>query len=158
LHSFLYLTLFFVGLGLGNAHAGGIVSGMPTIIDGDSLEVSGQQFQLYGIDAPEPGEFCEKADGKRFDCGRIARSALLDLTAGVEVACQAVGSSSSSTQLANCTVDGFSLNRNMVHTGWALVDRAVTTDLIEVEAGAQRQERGLWRFAFEAPPWPENSK
>lgn len=129
---------------------------MPTIIDGDSLELSGERFRLHGIDAPEPGEICKKANGESFDCGRVARSALLDLTAGAEIVCQMVESASVATQPAKCTADGFSLNRNMIYTGWALVDRAESTDFIEVEADAKRQKRGLWRYTFKAPPWPEN--
>lgn len=154
----LYSLLFLLGPGLTGAQAGNVVSGMPTIIDGDSLAVSGERFQLHGIDAPEPGELCEKANGKRFDCGRIARSALLDLTAGVEVICQTVDSAFATTQSAKCTAGGFSLSRNMIHTGWALVDRSVTDDFVEVEAEAKRQERGLWRFVFKVPPWPESFK
>jgi endonuclease YncB( thermonuclease family) len=46
----------------------------------------------------------------------------------------------------------------MIYTGWALVDRAVTTDFIEVEAEAKRQKRGLWRYSFKAPPWPESDQ
>ena len=153
-----YALLFLLGLGLAGAQAESVVNGMPTIIDGDSLEVSGKRLQLHGIDAPEPGEFCEKANGRSFDCGRIARSALLDLTAGVEVTCQTIDKPSGVTQPATCAAGGFSLNRNMIYTGWALVDRAVTTDFIEVEAEAKRQKRGLWRYSFNTPPWPETSK
>jgi len=143
-------------LGFADVHAGNAVSGMPTIIDGDSLEVSGERFQLHGIDAPEPGDFCEKANGRRLDCGVIARSALLDLTAGLEVVCQPVQSASGTAGAADCTADGFSLNRNMIHTGWALVDRTVTDDFIEVEAEAKQKKRGLWRFSFEPEAWAES--
>ncbi len=62
------------------------------------------------------------------------------------------------TQSAKCTAGGFSLNRNMIFTGWALVDHTVTDDFVEVEAEAKRQKRGLWRFVFKALPWPESGK
>ena len=153
-----YSLLFLLWLGLAGAKAEIVVSGMPTIVDGDSLEVSGERFQLHGIDAPELGEFCEKDNGKRFDCGRVARSALLDLTAGVEVICRAVDSASPTTRSAKCTASGFNLSRNMIYTGWALVDRAVTDKFIDVEAEAKRQKRGLWRYSFKVQPWPESFK
>ncbi len=67
--------------------AGAEVAGPPRIIDGDSLEVQGRLIHLYGIDAPELGQACRI--GKRaYDCGKIARTALLDLTAGVTVRCK----------------------------------------------------------------------
>ena len=143
---------------MANAGDGHIVRGMPTILDGDSLEVSNKRFQLYGIDAPEPGELCEKSNGRRLDCGRIARTALLDLTAGAEVVCKPVGPARATTISAHCTAGGFDLSRNMVHTGWALVDRAVTDDFIETEAEAKRRKRGLWRYAIKPSPWPELRK
>ena len=133
------------------------ISGAPTIIDGDSLEVAGRRFDLYGIDAPEPGEVCRDGRGKTFDCGLVARTALLDLTAGSEVACRPVGEPAvgrGPAIAATCTAGGFSLNRNMVHTGWALADRAVSTDYLATEREAKQARRGLWRWQFELPPWP----
>ena len=134
------------------------VLGTPTIVDGDSLEIEGQRFDLFGIDSPEPGTSCQKANGKNFDCGRIATTALLDLTAGLDVTCMPIDENdqgSSAAILAHCTAGGFSLNRNMVHTGWAIADRAASNDYIETENDAKAAKRGLWRWKVPAPPWPE---
>lgn len=128
------------------------ISGPPTIIDGDSLEVAGQRFDLHGIDAPEPGVICEKTNGKRFDCGRIATTALLDLTAGLDVTCRPVESPDSADLSAECTAGGFSLSRNMIHTGWA---RRAAAGFIEVEQEAKAEARGLWQYKLPPPPWPE---
>ena len=132
--------------------------GMPNIIDGDSLEIEGKRFDLFGIDSPEPGTHCQKENGKNFDCGRIATTALLDLTAGLDVTCIPVteGDQDRSTPTpAHCTAGGFSLNRNMVHTGWAVADRAASNDYVETEGEAKAAKRGLWRWKIPSPPWPD---
>src|SRR5688572_23669801 len=46
------------------------VSGV-RVIDGDTLEIDGHTVQLYGIDAPEVGQHCERADGL-WACGAEA--------------------------------------------------------------------------------------
>lgn len=136
----------------------GDVLGIPNVVDGDSLEIEGQRFDLYGIDSPEPGTSCQKENGKSFDCGRIATTALLDLTAGLEVTCVPIARSdqdSSKPTPAHCTAGGFSLNHNMVHTGWAIADRATSNDYIETEGEAKAAKRGLWRWKVPSPPWPQ---
>ena len=63
------------------------ITGTPKIIDGDTLELKGQAIRLYGIDAPELGQACTIKE-RPYDCGMVARTALLDLTAGVAVTCR----------------------------------------------------------------------
>ncbi|MGI9493319.1 MAG: thermonuclease family protein [Geminicoccaceae bacterium] len=134
------------------------IRGEPTIIDGDSLEVEGYRFNLFGIDSPEPGTICWKENGDSFDCGRIATTALLDLTAGLEVVCTPLDQANpdeTGIVPATCTAGGFSLNRNMVHTGWAIADRAATDAYVSTETEAKTAKRGLWRWSWKVqPPWP----
>jgi endonuclease YncB( thermonuclease family) len=41
------------------------------VIDGDTVEIDGRLVQLYGIDAPELGQLCDR-DGELWECGREA--------------------------------------------------------------------------------------
>jgi endonuclease YncB( thermonuclease family) len=122
------------------------VAGPVTVIDGDTIEVAGRAFDLHGIDAPEPGQRC-RLKGKPFDCGHIAKTALMDLTVGASAVCEARGEAT-----ALCRVGGFDLSRNMVHTGWALADREVTAAYAATEEKAHAAGRGLWRTEF-VTPW-----
>ena len=126
------------------------VAGPVTVIDGDTIEVAGRTFDLHGIDAPEPGQRC-RLKGKPFDCGHIAKTALMDLTVGASAVCEARGEAPDGAAAALCRVGGFDLSRNMVHTGWALADRDVTTAYVGTEEKARAAGRGLWRTEFVTP-------
>jgi endonuclease YncB( thermonuclease family) len=56
------------------------------VIDGDSLEVAGEDIRLIGIDAPEGRQLCQR-DGLEWACGDDATAALRELVAGAEVRC-----------------------------------------------------------------------
>ena len=64
------------------------IVGIPRIIDGDSIEISGQRIRLYGIDAPEAAQECVVAN-KRWPCGHNASLALSSVIGNNLVACQA---------------------------------------------------------------------
>lgn len=120
-------------------------------VTGDTLELAGNRYCLFGIDAPEPGQRCALGNAKRYDCGRIATTALMDLLAGASVHCRPTGIERMQCRVARCTADGFDLSGTMVHTGWALAD-PVDGDAYRLrEASARVRRHGLWRGAFETP-------
>ena len=45
------------------------VSGTPRVIDGDTLEVAGTRIRLYGVDAPESKQSCQRKNGQEYRCG-----------------------------------------------------------------------------------------
>ena len=124
--------------------------GTPLVVAGDLIELAGHRLRLDGIDAPAPGQHCEFRQ-KLYDCGEIARTALLDLTAGTEVFCQRVEPSEGPFPKARCSAQGYDLSEGMVYTGWAL-----TLPEGEARYGAQQRtaksrKHGLWRGRFVAP-------
>ena len=132
--------------------AGADFTGRATVIDGDTIDIHGQRIRLFGIDAPESGQECRLSD-RTYACGVIAAGALKDLTAGIEVRCEEEDVDRYGRIVATCYDDhGFDINRNMVYTGWALAYREYSSRYIEVEEGARKAQRGLWRGEF-VPPW-----
>jgi len=151
--------ILFLGLALAAAiaPARAEIAGPPIIIDGDTIEVQGVAIRLYGIDAPELGQTC-RIGQHAYDCGKIARTALLDLTAGVPVICKLVPPDSDGAlddgpegRIGHCTADGYDLSEGMAYTGWALALRRVSGRYLAFEDSARAAGRGLWKGEFVAP-------
>ncbi len=123
------------------------ITGRPEVLAGDLIEVEGRRFRLYAIDAPEPGQQCLLR--KLYDCGAVARSALLDLTAGIPVTCETLPAEG--PEVARCVAAGYDLSEGMVYTGWALADRAISEQYLPFELEARAKNHGLWRGRFVAP-------
>lgn len=121
------------------------------VIDGNTLVVGGQRVRLFGIDAPDLEQTCDWPK-KTIECGKISRSAVLDLIAGVErISCKTRGRDHDGRWIAVCYADGSDIGRNMVHTGWALADRKQSLNYVRTEHRAKDAKRGLWRGTFDPP-------
>ena len=131
--------------------AGGELRGSPAVISGDVIEIQGQRLRLVGIYAPEPAQRCLFRE-RLYDCGEIARAALLDLTAGVQVSCKTLGPGAGGTTLARCYAGGYDLSEGMVYTGWALADPHKPDRYAASQEKAQQAGHGLWRGRF-VNPW-----
>ncbi len=136
------------------------ITGRPKIIDGDTIELQGQAIRLYGIDAPELGQACTIKE-RTYDCGMVARTALLDLTAGVAVTCKVVsakvvsaepGRAAGEAKPGRCFAQGYDLSEGLAYPGWALALREVAERYLVFEERAQAAGRGLWKGRF-VTPW-----
>ncbi len=116
-------------------------AGAARVVDGDSLVVAGRLIDLAAIDAPEAGQRCAR-DSHIIDCGTVARSQLMDLTAGTHVVCRPNGW---------CASDGWDLSENMLYTGWAVADEGATDVMLRRQADARDKKRGLWAYEFVSP-------
>ncbi|WP_282609877.1 thermonuclease family protein [Pelagibius sp. Alg239-R121] len=137
---------------------GETITGASRIIDGDSLEVAGQKIDLQGIDAPELEQTCSWPK-KEIDCGLIAKSALMDLTAGASVICDVEGLGESGNALGVCRAAGYDIAEGMAHTGWAMATEDAPSRYKKAMLGAQNAGRALWRGRFTSPwVWRANQE
>ena len=127
------------------------VGGQARVIDGKTLEVDGRRFSLFGIDAPDLGQTCPWPN-KVIPCGRIARTAMMDLVAQTRVNCTPLDGKRRGIRLARCFAGGFDIAGNMVPTGWALAYRPESAAYAATESKAKKARRGLWKGQF-TPPW-----
>lgn len=112
--------------------------------DGNSLVIDGKTLPLYAIDAPHPGTFCD-ASRKKYDCGKMARSSLLDLTAGSTVVCKAAGKPHK-TNSFRCLSNGYDLSEGMVYTGWATPSSTAPKLFDKLARQAKEKRHGMWRL------------
>ncbi len=81
------------------------MTGVASVIDGDTIEVHGQRIRLHGIDAPESRQLC-RLDGKTWQCGKDAAIALAKKIARRPVICEELDRDRYGRMVARCTVAG----------------------------------------------------
>lgn len=127
------------------------VSGAATVTDGDSLRVAGVAVRLWGIDAPELTQTCERG-GQQYDCGREAAAMLRVLIGGRPVACQERTRDRYARMVAVCrVVGGWDLGAAMVEGGHALAFVRYSRDYVSHEDRARAARRGMHAGEFVAP-------
>src|SRR5688500_8179297 len=102
--------------------AAATVTGTANIIDGDTLQVAGRRIRLFGIDAPEASQKCDR-NGERWACGEAAAERLGALIGGAAIQCNGAEVDQYGRLLAVCYVAGVDLNKTMVAQGWATAFR-----------------------------------
>ena len=127
------------------------LTGIPKIVDGDTLAIGATKIRLEGIDAPETDQICLNASGSRWTCGIEARDKLVAHVAAREIACTSSGIDAYKRTLATCRLNGEDLNGWMVQEGWALAYVKYSSVYVGTEEDARTHQRGLWQGAFIAP-------
>ena len=127
-----------------------VVFGTARAIDGDTLEVSGKRVRLFGIDAPEFAQTCQK-DGSSWACGQVAAQQLSSLIEGQQVECRGSGVDQYGRMLAVCSAGSEELNAVMVEQGWAVAYRQYSDNYIAAEARARASQLGMWSSTFMLP-------
>jgi endonuclease YncB( thermonuclease family) len=127
------------------------LSGVPRIVDGDTLAIGATKVRLEGIDAPETDQVCLNANGDRWACGIDARDQLVAHIAGRDINCTSHSIDAYRRTLATCYLAGEDLNGWLVQQGWALAYVKYSSAYRQVENDARANQRGLWQGAFIAP-------
>lgn len=135
------------------------IEGVPSVIDGDTLDIRGQRIRLFGIDAPEGRQTCQR-DGKAWRCGQQAALALSDKIARRSVKCEQRDRDRYRRIVAVCFLNGEDLNGWMVREGWAVDYRRYSKGRYAgAEAEARADKRGIWSGKFEKPwAWRKRKK
>jgi len=127
------------------------IIGPARVIDGDTIEISGERIRLHGIDAPESNQTCTDVEGKEWRCGQEATIALATIVGDQSITCKGEERGKYGRLIAVCYVGLFQLNVLMVTRGWALAYRQYSSDYVPEEDYARIYKRGLWRGQFIAP-------
>ena len=95
------------------------ISGVPRVIDGDTLEVAGQRIRLGGIDAPEMREACSSTSGKAWRCGVWSKEVAQQMLAGRKLRCVDLGGRSYDRLVGRCYLDGRDIAVALIEAGAA---------------------------------------
>lgn len=124
--------------------------GFGTAVDGDTLVVGGERVRLFGIDAPELHQTCQR-NGEDWSCGTAAAAQLAQMIAGQQVFCDSMGKDQYQRTLSHCVAGTTDINRTMVALGFAVAYRRYSQEYVAAEAMAQAGKRGVWAGAFQRP-------
>ncbi len=143
--------------------------GVGRVVDGDTVRLEGRTYRLWGIDAPELIQVCQR-DGQGYACGREAAAYLRALlipepglgesaSAGAtpRLLCTPRTSDQYGRTAALCRLGDKDLGAEMVRAGWALVFTRHGNDYAPEEDEAREARRGLWAGTFEMP-WDWRAK
>jgi endonuclease YncB( thermonuclease family) len=147
---------FAIGLSLVLSIASGAVAqeritGVASVIDGDTIEIHGQRIRLFGIDAPEGGQLCVRPNGERWRCAQQSSLALADRIGRATVRCEPRDIDRYRRVVAVCFKGAKDLNRWMVANGWAVAYRRYSVDYVADEDTARRKRINMWSGDFEMP-------
>ncbi len=126
------------------------VSGVAKVLDGDSLEIGTHVVRLFGIDAPEHDQTCQK-DGADWSCGRASKDQLAAMVDGQQVECEGKGTDPYRRLLAICSIGRDQLNQTLVEQGWAMAYRQFSDAYVPAELHARALGLGIWSSIFVAP-------
>lgn len=127
-----------------------IVTGPAQAIDGDTLDLTGMRIRLFGIDALEARQSCERG-GVSWACGQEARAVLAQLIEGRSVECDVRGTDKYGRSVARCHAGNVDLAEIMVLSGFALALPQFSDAYAASEARAKKFGLGIWNSDFLPP-------
>lgn len=127
------------------------ITGPARVLDGDTLNMEGVRIRLFGVDAPESGQTCTRADGSSWPCGSAAREALETRIGERPISCRRKDVDDYGRIVAVCRLGAEDLNGWLAQNGWVVAYREYSRDYLDEEASARAARRNLWSGSFQQP-------
>ena len=127
-----------------------LITGIATVIDGDTLKIGNKYIRIHGIDAPERKQACEIKD-LNWMCGADATKLMQSLVKQAKVKCENVNQDRYGRIVGRCFSNGNDLGKTMVASGLALAYRRYSEEYVAVELIAKIAEKGVWSSKFILP-------
>ena len=120
------------------------------IVDGDTIILNGEKIRFSGIDTPELKQTCMLGD-EEVGCGMTAKMLLVKKIGNNTPKCISEGKDAYKRTLAECFVNGESLSKFLVRSGYAFAYRKYSTKFIKDEEFAKVNKLGIWAMTFQYP-------
>ncbi|MBC2834335.1 thermonuclease family protein [Paragemmobacter straminiformis] len=119
------------------------IVGRARVIDGDTLEIGSKHVRLFGIDAPEHDQTCDR-NGKPWPCGQAAAQALADLAGRARLECEVQDRDRYGRAVSICAAKGVDLGEQLVRQGTATAYLRYSHRYVAAEAEAKARRLGIW--------------
>ena len=120
------------------------------VIDGDTIILNGEKIRFSGIDTPELKQTCLK-NNEEVGCGIFAKMLLIKKIGNNTPICIGKKKDFYKRTLAECFVNGESLSKFLVRSGYAFAYRKYSTKFVEDENFAKTKKLGMWSMTFQYP-------
>lgn len=142
-----------LGLVIDSAAMADSITGMASVLDGDTLELDGEHIRVLNIDAPELDQICiAPSDNGFWNCGQEAARALQSFLSQYSVTCETRGTDYSGRWFGLCNVPGMSIASWMAAQGWAVPNRDCQCEEVRAWAAfAKSKNVGIWGSKFDMP-------
>lgn len=128
-----------------------VIEGIATVIDGDTIDMTGTRIRIAHIDAPEAKQVCTRK-GENWACGSDATAELSSIIDGQVVVCTVIDTDIHGRQVATCQTGIFNIGRELVRRGMAIAVDGAPFEYEQASGIAERLNSGLWGSTF-AMPW-----
>jgi hypothetical protein len=127
---------------------GETVTGVASVIDGDTIDIRGTRIRLFGIDAPEVAQRCTD-HGKLYPCGLDASHALAKQIGHKPVSSVRRDTDRYGRMVAVCTMGSAEVNRWMIKRSLTGNNRAITS---QMKTGPGHRKSVSGRASFRTRP------
>lgn len=121
------------------------------VVSGDTLNINGHLFRLYGIDAPEMNQSCADASGRAYSCGRQAAAWLSSWLQDNTLECKVMQQDANGNMAGTCSLGAYDIGAALVNAGWALAYTKHTDIYVPYQQQAENNGSGLWQGEFYMP-------
>lgn len=132
-----------------------------SVIDGDTVQIGSEAYDLHGIDAPELGQICMNGSNPRH-CGMDAAYTLLKRFAFDPPQCRVLDKSSQTPDARReviCTTGGMPAGIVLLEDGYAVAAASADSGYQRAQSMAKRASLGIWRGRYIPPAqWREGRR
>jgi endonuclease YncB( thermonuclease family) len=127
------------------------ISGRAIAVAGDLLRVDGMTVHISGVEAPEQGQPCHRANGRRWNCASAAKSGLARLVRGRTVTCTPSSQEAGGYVNARCRVGATDVATELVRRGYVFAASSFFNSLSSDEDAARDAKAGIWQGDVQRP-------
>jgi endonuclease YncB( thermonuclease family) len=112
------------------------------VVDGNTIELNGTTYRLWGIDAPEAAQWCGD-----YPAGALATGMLVKLMSKGTITCESRGRDRFARMIGRCRADNQDLGAAMVRLGMAWAYVQYSPEYVEQETQARAEKLGIHAHA-----------
>tara|TARA_B100000886_G_C20215662_1_gene404296 strand:- start:65 stop:541 length:477 start_codon:yes stop_codon:yes gene_type:complete len=129
------------------------LTGYAKVIDGDTLVILKKKIRLFGIDAPEMKQKCNKgfSRGESYLCGVFSKKQLINKLNNKKINCKITTVDRYKRLIGICFLKNEDINEWMVTNGYAVAYRKFSKKYVLSEKKAKENLKGIWSGYFINP-------